>query len=108
MLPNQEPTNTDILEAINEFATKTEGRFNRIEQDVGAFKADVTTIKATMVDKDYLVRKLGSLKGDIILIMRKEDVKLRELVSILEEKHVLTKGEVQHILTMDPFPQLFV
>jgi len=104
---NQEPTNSEILEAINNFATNTEGRFQGVEnnfQDMeGRFKGiekEITAIKATMVTKDYLDDKLSDLKGDLVVLMRKEDAKLCGLVDLLKNKKVISEEEAKNILAM--------
>ena len=53
---DKEPTNHEILEAINEFSNKTDERFSKIE--------------ATMVTKDYLDDKLSDLRGDLVVLTR--------------------------------------
>ncbi|MBI2552092.1 hypothetical protein HYW17_02220 [Candidatus Uhrbacteria bacterium] len=38
----------------------------------------------------------------------KREAMFRELISIIHGKQMLTDTEVQHIITMEPFPQLSV
>lgn len=38
-----------------------------------------------MVTKDYLDDKLADLKGDLVVLMRKEDAKLQALVDVLQK-----------------------
>lgn len=80
-----------ILEAIGVYSNKTEGRLHKIE--------------ANMVTRDYLDEKLSDLKGDLSILLRKEDRKLGELVIILKEKKVISSEDVKRILAMEPFPQ---
>jgi hypothetical protein len=72
---NQEPTNQDILEAINIFSNKVEERFSNLENDVSGLKDDVSglkdnvsniwgTINTQMVTKDYLDDKIADLRGE--------------------------------------------
>lgn len=63
------------------------------------------TIRAEMVTKSYLDDKLADLRGDLVVLTRKEDTKLRELVSVLREKNILTDPDIKRILSMEPFPQ---
>lgn len=107
-MPEKEPTNQEILEAINEFATNTEQRFNKIEGEIKGIKGDIGGIKATMVTKDYLDSKLFDLRGDIISVIRKEDIKMAKLIDILQKRNVINSEDVKIILSMEPFPQLFV
>lgn len=83
---------TPQFEEINQRLDRLEGRTNKIE--------------ATMVTKDYLDEKLGDLRGDIIVLMRKEDTKLRTLIDIMRSKQMLTDEDVKKLFTMEPFPQL--
>ena len=125
---NQEPTNTEILKAItegqkhtdarideilevvSEFSTKMDKDVAGLKTDVAGLKTDVAAIKATlttMPTRDDMNEALANTKADIILTMRKEDMKLRELISVLSGKNVLTQTEVKRILSMEPFPQLY-
>ncbi|MFH1427575.1 MAG: hypothetical protein ABIG60_03535 [Patescibacteria group bacterium] len=88
----KEITNKEILQAVNAFSNETDKRFNKIE--------------ATMVTKDYLDEKLSDLRGDLVILMRKEDVKVKRLVEILQKRKVLSNKEVKEIMSMEPFPQL--
>ena len=91
----------DILEVINAFSTKVDKRFDTLE-------SDVAYLKSNMVTKDDLERSQAKLKGEIVLLSRKGDVKLREMASILRDKQVLTPSEFEHIMSMEPFAQLSV
>lgn len=93
-MPDKEPTNQEILEAINVFSSEVDKQFAKI--------------KATMVTKDYLDSKLFDLRGDIISVIRKEDAKMAKLIDILQKRDVINSEDVKIILSMEPFPQLFV
>jgi hypothetical protein len=58
-----------------------------------------------MVTKDYLDTKLADLRGDLVVLTRKEDTKLVALVQLLNKRKVITPTDAKHILGMDPFPQ---
>ena|SRR3989338_5539156 len=110
---DHEPTNQDILEAINNFSTDVDRRFDGIDKRfVGIDKrfekieGDISTIKSTMVTKDYLDDKLADLRGDLVVMMRKEDTKVRMLIDILHEKKLLNEQDRNRILSMEPFPEL--
>ena len=60
-----------------------------------------------MVTKDYLDDKLADLRGDLVVLMRKEDRKMLTLVEILFKNKIISEKERQHILSLEPFPQLF-
>ncbi|MCK5320338.1 hypothetical protein KAJ61_03040 [Candidatus Parcubacteria bacterium] len=88
--------NKDILEAINIFSTEVDKRFNKIE--------------STMVTKYYLNdkldEKLADLRGDLVVLVRKEDVKMKKLIDILKKRDLLNDTEFNEIMSMEPFPQL--
>ncbi|MFA6306229.1 MAG: hypothetical protein WCV70_00330 [Patescibacteria group bacterium] len=96
----KETSKNEILEAINEFSTRVDERFDRLEGRVGK-------IEATMVTKDYLDDKLGDLRGDLVVLMRKEDTKMIKLVEILKRRAVITEAEEKEILSMEPFAKLY-
>ncbi|MFH0928047.1 MAG: hypothetical protein V1821_01085 [bacterium] len=54
---------------------------------------------------DSMDDKLAKLKGDLIVLMRKEDHKLIELIQILLDKKVLDPDETRKLLSLEPFPQ---
>lgn len=105
---NQEPTTKDIIEVINAFPTKMDGGIKKLDDRMDKLEKDVTTIKATMVDKDHLEDRLAKYHGDLVVLMRKEDIKVRALVELLREKQVLTDLDVKRLVTMEPFPQVSI
>lgn len=88
----KETTNNEILGAINEFSTRVDERFNKIE--------------SVMVTKDYLDEKLADLRGDLVVLIRKEDTKVKKLVDILLKRNIITEAESKEIFTMEPFAQI--
>lgn len=92
----------EVLEAIGHFSDKTESRFEAIDH---RFEAIEKRLDTDMVTKSYLDEKLFDLKGDLTVLMRKEDAKLLRLVDILETRKVITPEDVNAVLAMEPFPQ---
>ena len=119
---NHDVSNQEILETINTYAQRMEKRLQNIESNIGTLKSDVGTLKSdvgtlksdvgyltsNMVTKDYLDEKLADLRGDFVVLTRKEDQKLKQLVEILRSKNVLDDSEVKKLFTMEPFPQLMM
>lgn len=119
---NDQPTNQAILEAINDFADSTEQRFQKLEQNllgmgqeltgvksgVASLKTDIIAVKATMVTKDYLDTKLADLRGDLVVLTRKEDTKVKSLINLLKKKKVISVAEEKQLLTMEPFAELML
>lgn len=124
---NNEPTTNDILEAVNALSTQiderfsqVDGRLSHLENDVTELKGDVMELKGdmtelkgdvglvrtAMVTKNYLDDKLADLRGDLVVLMRKEDKKVQSLVELLHSKKVISEEEAKRILSMDLFPQV--
>ena len=117
---NQEPTTQDILEAVQVLSTHIDGQFTDIKGQITDIKGqitgirgevtdirgEVTDIRAQMVTKAYLDEKFTDLRGDLTVLIRKEDHKLLELVAILKEKQVLNADDVKRVLALEPFPSL--
>lgn len=96
---NVEPTLSDVMEVIQDFASSVDTRFSQVDAqfaelradvavlktDVAELKTDMSGVKSRMVTKDYLDDKLGDLYSDLVIKMRKED----ELViaKIRKEQH---------------------
>ena len=95
----------EILEAVGHFSNKTEERFNALEGRFDKLDGRVTKIEANMVTKDYLDEKLTDLKGDLTVLMRKEDKKLVALISVLETRKVISAEDANMIMALEPFPQ---
>lgn len=97
-MAKQEISNKELLETINDSFTDLEGKMGK----------QFMEIKATMVTKDYLDEKLADLRGDLVVLMRKEDRKLKTLIEILKERKVISRKDEEKILAMEPFPQLYL
>ena len=50
--------------------------------------------------------KITNLKGDLVVLMRKEDRKVITLIGMLREKQVISEAEAKALLGMEPFPQI--
>ncbi len=103
-----ENANGEILQAINNYTTKNDQQWGKNEERWQKNDERLTRIEATMVTKDYLDDKLSDLKGDLVVLMRKEDAKLGALVEILQKRKVISNEDVKTILAMQPFPHLYV
>jgi archaellum component FlaC len=110
---NNEPTIGDVLSAINEFATSVEnrfqgieGKFESIDTKLDGIDKRLNKVEALMVTKDYLDDKLADLRGDLVVLTRKEDAKLITLVGMLTEKNIISVEDAKKIMSMEPFPKL--
>lgn len=92
----------------NKVATKDELKL--VKDNLDGFKTEVrqefASIRNVMVTKDYLDIKLADLRGDLVLLTRKEDTKVKHLVNILKNKKVITKNEAEQVFRMEPFAQV--
>ena len=104
----KEASKNEILEAINEFSTHVDQQHESLKSEIGDIKKEVGSIKALMVTKDYLDEKLADLRGDLVVLMRKEDTKVVKLIEILKRRKVITEIEEKEILSMEPFAKLFI
>ncbi|MDP2816504.1 MAG: hypothetical protein Q8O19_07480, partial [Rectinemataceae bacterium] len=68
------------------------------------FRQDLNKQKLDILDA--MDDKLAHLKGDMIVLMRKEDKKVQSLVELLHSKKVISEEEAKRILSMDLFPQV--
>ena len=118
-MPNNEPTNHEILEAINTFADNVETRFDSVdhrldsvehrlesvEHRLDSVEHRLDSVEINMVTKEYLDDKLMDLKSDLVILMRKEDHKLNTLVDILFKKKLLTEQDKEQLTSLEPFPK---
>jgi len=111
---SNEPSNKEILAemlgAINVFSTETDKHFNKIDGHLDKIDGRLDKIENTMVTKYYLNdkldEKLADLRGDLVVLVRKEDVKMKKLIDILKKRDLLNETEFNEIMSMEPFPQL--
>ncbi len=54
---------------------------------------------------DAMDKKLASLKGELVSLMRKLSKQLNELIGTLRNKEVLAEKETDHLLSLAPFPR---
>jgi len=71
-------TINDVLEVVNTFADETHREFSNIKGEISEIKGKMTKV----VTKDYLDEKMSDLRGDLVVMTRKEDTKLKTLVGV--------------------------
>lgn len=86
----------EILEAIHAFAEVVGRRFESID-------SRLTKVESQMVTKDYLDKKLGVLKGDLVTLTGKVDTKLCVFVEETVKEGSLKRKTADSILAMEPF-----
>ncbi len=123
MAKETQATLQDLMETINNFATRVQVEFTGVRSDIAGInerldKVEIhldkvethlgkidSTIATRLVTKDYLDDKLGDLKSDLIILIRKEDAKLVTTINTLAKRKALTTTDKRHLLTLEPFPQ---
>ncbi len=96
----------EVLTVICVFSQEMENRLGKVDQKFDRVEAEIVTIKATMVTKEYLDDKLADMRGNLVELSRKEDSKVGALTEALFEKKVLDKKGKDYILKMGPFPRI--
>ena len=94
------------FQGLRDQVENLDSKVQSIDSRVQTLEVKVNQVKLDLIDA--MDEKLGSLKGDLVVMMRSEDTKLNSLVHLLAERKVLDETSVHSILTMKPFPQLFV
>ena len=88
----KDTSKNEILEAVNEFSSKVDERFDKVDERFDNLEGKVGKIEATMVTKDYLDEKMADLRGDLVVLMRKEDTKVVKLIEILKRRKIITRN----------------
>lgn len=122
---DQNVTTGEILEAINKFATHVEEQFSDIKTEIkgiksemgiiksemtlmktdfGEMKKDMGVMNSGMATKDYIDKKFNNLKGDNVELIRKEDAKVDQVVTELDDHRVLPKESIASIKQFHVFP----
>mgnify|MGYP001611056899 CR=1 FL=1 len=104
--------NNEILlkkvdEKIDELAVIVNGSFDEVDKRFDEVNGRLGKIESNLLTKDYLDERLADLRGDLVVLTRKEDNKVKKLVDILKKRDVISDGEVKEIMSMEPFAQLF-
>ncbi|HUT22537.1 MAG TPA: hypothetical protein VMX18_04075 [Candidatus Bipolaricaulota bacterium] len=94
-----------IEDNVNPQFEEIRSEIGSMKSEIGSMKSEIGGIRSQMVTKDYLDDKLADLRGDLTILMRKEDTKLIELIKVLKNKNVLEETEAKKILEMEPFPK---
>ena len=92
-----------IKEEFDEKMEKIDERFKKIDERFDSLKQEMNKQKLDILDA--VDNKLAHLKGDLVILMRKEDKKVVALVEILKEDKVITLEKAKTVLAMEPFPQ---
>lgn len=105
---NNNTTIDDLAIIVKGEFEKVNGRFDKVDGRFDKVDGRLDKIESSMVTKDYLDEKLADLRGDLVVLMRKEDTKLKILVEILRKNKVISDQEFTQVLAMEPFSVLSV
>ena len=100
---NNEPTLHDVLGAISTFSSSVDDRFDEVQSEISGIKGEITSIRSQMVTKVYLDDKLSDLRGDLVVLVRKEDRKLAAVVNELVKRDVFDEATAERIFELEPF-----
>jgi len=102
----------EVLEAINIFADETHQEFSNIKTEISGMKGEfgeikerLTSVEMRGVTKEYLDDKLSDLRGDLVVMTRKEDIKLKTLVTVLKKKEVIDSNDAEKVYSLEPFAE---
>lgn len=87
-------TKDELKDELGKMATKDD-----LRQSLNKQKLDIL---------DAMDDKLANLKGDMVVLMRKEDKKVVSLIELLKNKKIITTNEANGLLELEPFPQLIL
>lgn len=76
---------------------------DEMKQDISSNRNDMQSIKSTMVTKDYLDEKISDLRGDLVVMIRKEDNKVHWLGNMMKKKKIISAAEHAEFEKLEPF-----
>jgi len=85
-----------VFTVMHEYAMSVDVRFDKVHEELNRMKND-------MVTKEYLDNKLADLRGDMVVLTRKENEKFNALVEILTMRKAITAEDADKVLKMQPF-----
>lgn len=101
---NSEPTNQEILEAINRSSSLVQEQLDEIKSDVSGLKSDVSglkvdvsQIKSTMVTNAVFQRALDAVEDRLTIEIKGQNRKLIAMARLLEQKKIFSAQEVQEL-----------
>ena len=116
MPSNHEVTTNEILDYLAErMVTKEE--LKEVKEELKEVKEELKEVKeefnvelrkSEQRTMDFITDKIDDLKGDLVVLTRKEDTKVLKLVEILKNKAVLSEADAKVIMSMEPFAKLYV
>ena len=91
---------SELKQSFDDFELKVDNKFKNFELKVDN---KLNTLELKIIDA--MDDKLSNLKGDLTILMRREDKKVSELINLLRDKKVIAPEEADRLLALQPFPQ---
>ncbi len=105
-------TREDLGEQIQGLAThmderfmEVDGQFVQVDRRFDQIEGRIANVERGMVTKDYLDDKLADLRGDLVLLARKQNRKFESLIQEFVAEGRLTPAAAHRLLALEPFPQ---
>lgn len=98
-------TKKQLVETLGEFAEETllPAVSSMMDEKLSDFDKKVDKkFSSFSLDMDD---KLANLKGDLTVLMRKEDRKLGALIGLLAQRKIISEADAKQILSLEPFPK---
>lgn len=80
---------------IDERVSKVDTKINTLDAKVNKLDEKINTTKLDLMD--FIEDKISDLRGEIILLLRKEDRRFLHLVKVLHQKQILSKDDIKSI-----------
>lgn len=106
-MDKRDVTTNEIMEFLQEHMVTREefrGEINRLDTRINELGGKINQTKLDLLDG--MDEKLGSMKSDIVVMMRNEDLKVMLVVKKLKEKKIFGDDDVEEFLSLLPFPQV--
>ncbi|MEK7519127.1 MAG: hypothetical protein AAB424_00460 [Patescibacteria group bacterium] len=101
---NELSSNVNVLSThVNDLATHVDDLATHMDERFDQVYKRFAHIESSMVTKDYLDDKIGSLRGELVVLTRREDAKLASLVEELYSEESLSASGRKTVLGMEPF-----
>jgi hypothetical protein len=103
-MSDKDVTSNDVMNFLQEHMVTREELGVELKNMKSELRSEMQKNKLDMMDS--MDDKLSSLKGDLVIMLRKEDKKVSALIDLLKSKEVITVIEADELLELRPFPQM--
>jgi predicted RNase H-like nuclease (RuvC/YqgF family) len=93
--------------ATKEDIERLDGKIEALDGRIETLDGRIETLDGKIEQvEESLSKQIRSLRGDLILIIRKENKKMEELISILKEKNILSNVDMKKLAQIKVFPRI--